>query len=72
MTKKPTAAYETPAERRRAELEAVRQMCAELGIDEAELMRRTRERLELYRAEYRKRAARPSSRLQRAGATDGD
>jgi hypothetical protein len=47
MAKKPTSAYETPTERRRAELEAVRQMCAELGIDEAELMRRTRETLKL-------------------------
>jgi hypothetical protein len=59
MAKKPKSVYEMLAERRRAELEAVRQMCAELGAelgtDEAELMRRTREALDLYRQKYRKR-----------------
>jgi hypothetical protein len=59
MTKKP----ESSAERRRAELQAVRNMCAELGIDEAELLRRTRDSLEHYRQQQRKRAG-PPLRLQ--------
>jgi hypothetical protein len=66
MAKKLKSAYEMLAERRRAEREAVRQMCAglgaELGLDEAELMRRTREALGLYRQEYRKRRGQTTQR----------
>jgi hypothetical protein len=77
MTKKPKPAKETAAERRRAELEAVRQMCAELGIDEAELMRRTRDRLEFYRQQQRKKAGPPLRlyarlHLRADGEQDGD
>jgi hypothetical protein len=60
---KPESAKETAAERRRAELEAARRMCAELGIDEAELLRRARDSLECYRQQQRKRAG-PPLRLQ--------
>jgi hypothetical protein len=59
VTKKPKRAKQSRAERRRVALEAVRQRCADLGIDEAELLRRTRERLELYRQQHRKRSGPP-------------
>jgi surface antigen len=49
---------ESQVARRRAEREAVRQMCAELGIDEAELLRRTRASLDFYRQQQRKRQGR--------------